>query len=186
MGIRIGNWQLASRGGVMQAARLAPLLAPLLALSACQRDAASEAQGQTSAVFEAADPSAQLALQPMLAEELEEFSLTGDLACYFADSPASDPLLLARGFVQSPGTKAAMLVKFGDEIVQGSATEAGGYDALLDGSTFDTAALLVDVARIDETAAPIGGGLQPACAALRVRQAGQPDVILQGYWTCGA
>ncbi len=181
MAIRIGNWRPVTRSCIM----LVATLAPMLALSACQRDAASQAQGQTSAVFEAPDPSAQLALQPMLAEELEENPLAGELGCYFADSPASDPLLVARGLVQSPGTKAAMLVKFGDEVVQGSATEAGGYDALLDGSTFDTAALLVDVARTDEAALNTGG-LQPARAALRVRQAGQPDVILQGYWTCGA
>jgi hypothetical protein len=156
-----------------------------MTLSGCQQDAASVAKSRSSEVFAASDPSNQLSLQPMLAEEVEEHPLAGDLGCYFADSPASDPLLLARGFLQSPGTTPTMLVKFADAVVEGSTTETGGYEALLDGGTFDTAALVVDVARIDGEA-PSGGGLQPARAALRVRQAGQPDVVLQGYWTCGA
>jgi hypothetical protein len=160
------------------------VLAASLALSACQRDAAVVAQQQHETVFEAPDLSNQLELQPVLAEELEAHELEGDLGCYFADSPAADPLLVARGMVQSPTTKAVMLVKFADAIVQGSATEAGGYDAIVDGSTFDTPALLVDVARVDDAGG--NGALQPARAALRVRQAGLPDVILQGYWTCGA
>lgn len=160
------------------------VLAASLALSACQRDAAVVAQQQHETVFEAPDLDGQLALQPMLAEELESHLLEGDLGCYFAENPASDPLLIARAMVQSPTTKAVMLVKFADAIVQGSATEAGGYEAIVDGGTFDTPALLVDVARIDD--AGDSGARQPARAALRVRQAGLPDVILQGYWTCGA
>ena len=178
-------------GGVMRiesAIRLRALTTGVLlaaSLSACQQDAASEAKSRTSEVFEASDPANRLSLQPMRAEELEEHPLAGDRGCYFADSPASDPLLLARGFLESPGTKPTMLVKFADAIVQGSTLELGGYDALLDGGTFDTAALVVDVARIEDEA-PAGGGLQPVRAALRVRQAGQPDVVLQGFWTCGA
>lgn len=160
------------------------VLAASLALSACQRDAAVVAQQQHETIFEAPEEDNQLELQPMLAEELEDHVLEGDLGCYFADNPASDPLLIARGMVQSPTTKAVMLVKFADAIVQGSATEAGGYEAIVDGSTFDTPALLVDVAPIEEMGE--SGALQPARAALRVRQAGLPDVILQGYWTCGA
>lgn len=176
MGRGIGNWQRTGACCIASAA--------MLALSACQKDAAGEAQGRSTTVFEAIDPATQLMLQPLLAEELEEYPLSGDMGCYFATSPAADPLLVTRGLIQSPATRAAMLVKFGGEVVTGSATEDGGYDAMVDGSTFDTAALLVDVARIE---APEAGnsGLQPARAALRVRQAGQAEVIVQGYWTCG-
>lgn len=161
------------------------VLALSLALVACRQNAAEEAKNRTSDVFAASDPANRLTLQPMRTEELEDNPLTGDLGCYFADSPVADPLLVARGFRQSPGTKAAMVVKFADAVVQGTATAAGGYDAIVSGGTFDTAALVVDVALIDAEA-PSGGGLQPARAALRVRQAGQPDVVLQGFWTCGA
>lgn len=167
------------------AVRSCIMLAAALALSACQQDAAGEAKNRSTNVFEAVDPAAQLALQPIPVEEREDHTLEGDLGCYFATSPAEDPLLVTRGLVQSPGTKAQMLVKFGDAVVQGSATEEGGYDAITDGSTFDTAALLVDVALIEEGTLQ-ASSMQPVRAALRVRQAGQPDVILQGYWTCGA
>ena len=122
---------------------------------------------------------------PLGGEELEEHVLEGDRGCYFADNPASDPLLVTRGFMQSPDSKPTMLVKYADGVVQGSAEETGGYDAIADGGTFDTAALVVDIAVID-TATEAGSSLQPVRAALRVRQAGQADVVLQGYWTCGA
>ena len=168
-----------------RALRAITALALVLTLSACQRNAAEEAKSRTSAIFEASDPTAQLALQPLLAEELEEHVLEGDRGCYFADNPAADPLLVTRGFMQSPTNKPTMLVKYADVVVQGNASEAGGYDAIADGGTFDTAALVVDVALI-ETASEAGTSLQPARAALRVRQAGQADVVLQGYWTCGA
>lgn len=166
-------------------ASVGTVLALGLLASACQQNAADEAKSRSSEIFEASDPDSRLTLQPILAEELEANPLTGDLGCYFADSPAADPLLVARGFVQSPGTKPTMLVKFADAVVPGAAADAGGYDGMINGGTFNTAALVVDVARIEDQA-PAGGGLQPARAALRVRQAGQPDVVLQGFWTCGA
>jgi len=153
-----------------------------LALAGCQRDAASEAQGSSEEIFASSDAIGALALQPLSLDEVEEHPLAGDLGCTFADNPAASPLLLARGLVASPGSKASALAKFADAVVEGRAVDAGGYDALVDGGSFDTAALTIDVARITDEA----GRADPSGrAALRVRQAGQGDVVMQGYWTCG-
>jgi len=163
--------------------RTALVMAGALALVGCQRDAASEAQNSTEEIFASSDVIGALALQPLSLDDIDEHPLTGDLGCTFADNPAASPLLLARGLVASPGSKASAVAKFADAVVEGRATDAGGYDALVDGGRFDTAALTINVARLtDEDGQPDPSGR----AALRVRQAGQPDVILQGYWTCGA
>lgn len=76
-----------------------------------------------------------------------------------------------------------MLVKYGGQVVQGHLQTPGGFDAMRQEATFDTAGMVIDVARIDVE--PDGSGsAAPGRALLRMTMAGQDQQIIEGFWLC--
>lgn len=170
------------------AATAAIAMLAVLGLSACERDAASRAsQEEATPVFSTGPGGPAYELQPMTTDDLEGAEIEGELACAFAINPAAEPLLLARGFVDAPVSKAQMLVKYADLVVQGNASEEGGYDAMVGGASFDTAAMVIEVAIVGDEVEDTKGFTEsaPRKAMIRVSQAGHEQTMVEGYWTCG-
>jgi len=165
--------------------RLALLLGSALALAGCQRDAASQAQSGNTDIFTSASQMDEFALQVMTEDELADHDLAGDYGCAFSIEQIGEPLMVARVFADSPDSRAEMLVKYGESITRGFATEAGGSDAIAKGGSFDTAGLMVDVALTEEE--PAGRGESPPYPAMiRVTQPVYGEAFIEGFWTCGA
>ena len=157
----------------------------LLALAACQQNAARDAQQRTAEVFADDDGLPAFALEPITREELDDFELEGDRRCAFAENPAFDPLLVATGFVRSPGSKVEVLVKLSGQVSEAQVVDEAslGLDAVIGGGSFDSGAAIIDIARIDQE--PDGSGpAAPDRAMIRLRMAGQDPWIGDGYWTC--
>jgi hypothetical protein len=162
------------------------IVAPLcvaLVLGGCQRDAAHVAQEAETEVFARADDLPLFTLQPISAYEQDDFVLQGNKRCMFSTNPAQPPLLLVAGFLRQPGARVEVLTKYGGQVVEGQLRTPGGFDAIQREATFDTAGMVIDVARIDVE--PDGSGpAAPGRALLRMTMAGQDQQIIEGYWLC--
>jgi hypothetical protein len=114
--------------------------------------------------------------------EIEGAGLAGELGCDFRVEPSS-VLLIAKGDVASP-SRARGIVKVGDSVEPVAAAEAGGFDAMLDGTTFVGQGKTIRIAVSPE--GPSGAGESPPVRATLTYQ--RPDGAsrrLLGIWTCG-
>ncbi len=135
-------------------------------------------------IFGAERPSGNIDLKAMTSEDLFEVEFDGEMGCAFSQSPAGEPLVLAYGWVGEDEDKADFAVKLNNRLERGDGEEEGGFDALLDGSTFSANGVLVEVAVVSRE--PAGSGAAPPLpAAMRASRPDGSQAIIRGFWTCG-
>jgi hypothetical protein len=118
-------------------------------------------------------------LRPLTTEMLQDADLEGEIGCSFTDNEA-DVLVVAFGNVATDDPADA-IVMVRDRPKRLSAP--GGFDAMLEGTTFAGEALELEVEIVGET---IGGGESPPFRArLTVRPADVRSQVHEGFWTCG-
>ena len=118
-------------------------------------------------------------LTPLTARDIALANLPGELACGFADR-GQRALLYASGDVRSD-EDAVGLLKIDGSVER--VTVAGGFDALLRDPVLTGSQATVAV-RIAEGASASGES-PPRPASILLERAGQPDVRVDGTWTCG-
>jgi hypothetical protein len=114
--------------------------------------------------------------------EIEGADLAGELGCDFASGPTS-VLLIAKGDVASPSS-ARGIVKIGEFVEPVVAGEVGGFNAMLDGTTFVGQGKTIRIA-VAKAAAAEGGESPPHRATLTYQRADGASRKLAGLWTCG-
>lgn len=164
--------------------RGAALVCAALALASCGRgNSPATADEEGTPVFTRPADLPLFTLEPITAYEQDEFTLSGDKRCAFATHPAQAPLLVATGYLRRPQAAVDALAKYGGQVVEAHLRTPGGFDAIQREATFDTGAMVIDVARIDVE--PDGSGrAAPGRALLRTTMAGQDEQIIEGYWLC--
>lgn len=147
-----------------------------LALAACGQTTPQPRHDETPAL--GASAPGELSLAALTANDLAT-PLGGELGCSFV--VGEEVLLVAKGNVDR-NARSEALAKVNGAIVRFSATEAGGYDGMVEGAAFSTEALNVEVL----TAARGDTGNEQAAynATLTVR-AGGVEQAYNGTWTCG-
>ncbi len=164
---------------------LAAGLLAVLAASGCQdhesrrAGAPGDAEVLTRTPQEAPDGTAPVALQALSLAELEAASLPGELACAFIDG--GQTLLLARGDVASSEPARGMVRVAGR---MHTVTAPGGFDAMLQGTRFQGAGLVIEVVPVGP---PVGRGESPPVPAELVVHgavAATPHNV-PGQWQCG-
>lgn len=146
-------------------------------LAACGPQAPAPAPAQSPV---ASEPSATsgLVLESLVGAPVE--GLSGELGCSFtADS--GDQLLIAMGFVASQDRSEAAVKRDG-AVLELQATEAGGFDGLDDGATFNVEGLSVEVTPGASRETGHEGSANDA--TLTVRADGQ-ERVYDGVWSCG-
>ena len=110
--------------------------------------------------------------------------LEGELACSFAESQGSAPLLVARGFADNENGRAQGLAGIAGEADRLMASAPGGFDAMIAGAHFGGRGMTYTVSLTG--AAATGGGESPAKPALLLLQrADGAERTIPGTWTCG-
>jgi hypothetical protein len=169
--------------GIMRGARVAVLLCLAVALVGCQRRAAPDIPEEETQVFTRPADMPLFTLEPIDPYEVEDYGLEGDKRCAFSTHPAVPPLVVATGFLRRPQASVDVLVKYGGQLVDGTSVTPGGFDGIRQEARFDTAGMVIDVARI--AVEPDGSGpAAPGRALLRMTMAGQDEQIIEGFWIC--
>jgi hypothetical protein len=106
--------------------------------------------------------------------------LGGELSCSFR--AGEQLLLLASGIVASQERSEA-LIKRDDAVVEMTASEPGGYDAMVDGETFAADRLTIEVRTGAEN--PTGGEQVEYSATLSARDGAGGERVYEGTWSCG-
>lgn len=162
-------------------------MSPLDAVRAFLAVATLSACSQETTTTNAAAPAAEQVAQAQAAAELAEVrmpqdteGLGGELSCSFRDE-AGRLLLLGSGIVQAAEpSKAAIRIGETGQLLQSS--EAGGYDAMVDGATFTNGAVSVTIAPGAEQP---DGSEQVHYAATATLAAAAAQRVYTGVWTCG-
>ncbi|MCX7677577.1 MAG: hypothetical protein N2Z59_09415 [Alteraurantiacibacter sp.] len=157
---------------------------PCLILAACSPEAENSRDAAHTPVFGSAEAASRLVLEPLGSADLAQLRLEGDMGCFFAENPADDPLLVARGKVKAPQSVAQAAIRYAGTVHSGDVQETGGFEALLGGASLSTAALAVTVRPEQGDVGTPSGQMVPRTAQLTVTQAGHPDTVITGFWTC--
>ena len=164
--------------------RLLTLTAAAALVVACAPPADDSAAAATPdpGVTEPASPAelAGLDVQPMTYEEFAAVVPPG-LGCSFESG--EDLLVVASGpDDNSAGHDAA--IKIGDEVIALTGLETGGFDALVDGGTFEGSGVIVRITRSSDGRQ---AGIESTAwdAHLEAERSGR-QLALTGTWSCGA
>ncbi len=127
----------------------------------------------------------ELRLDPLSAADRDAVTLDGELGCSFTRTGDSSPLLLAMGNVDAPDSRAEGMVHFAGIATRIMATQAGGFDAIIEGGRFAAKGLTIDVKRGKAPMPGATGESPPYPAALRAMRADGAERSFNGTWTCG-
>ncbi|NML05303.1 hypothetical protein [Sphingomonas sp. G-3-2-10] len=141
---------------------------------------APEVAGNASGATIGGDGS-EIVLNPLTAADVEGAKLEGELACSFATSASTAPLLLGKANV-GPNETAWSVVKVSDDVEPLSA--GGGFNAMVRGVTFSGKGKTIRIAPTGEKAAESGES-PPVPATLTYDRADGARRVIEGLWTCG-
>lgn len=159
----------------------AALVLPLLMAACADRSANGNAAQPEPATAASPSPTgpARGRLMPLSAADIADANLSGDLACAFADE-GGRAVFHATGLAGSSRV-AEGLIRLGGTVAR--VTAPGGYDRMVDGTTF---ASPVTKVRIWNIGAAEGDGASPPRPATLNWTAGDgTQGSVSGRWTCG-
>ncbi|MDH5835108.1 hypothetical protein [Luteimonas kalidii] len=119
-------------------------------------------------------------LDPLVAADLEQPGLTGELACSFAPEAGAAPMLYAMGVVASD-TPATGIVKVAGHVE--GLRSPGGFSGMLDDPTFTGRGTTIRIAATGPAAG--GGESPPRPATLTYLRADGASRTFEGWWQCG-
>ncbi|MEN7538331.1 hypothetical protein [Aurantiacibacter flavus] len=171
--------------------RTLPLLLAPLILAACNEGApeppvASDepAAPVASGVSMAEGQSAPIMLDVIMPEDIAAEPLDGELGCSFSFSRNDDPLLVAKGFVDSQ-RQAMGAVKIDGTVMRLAKDGKGGFGDMPDGASFTngTVSARVEVTgEADPGAAPSESPLKTARLTIA---RGTRQIVIDGFYACG-
>ncbi len=170
--------------------RTLPLLFAPLFLAACNQSApdqpvASEAPTASAAAGAsmAGGQSAPIMLDVIMPEDLAAEPLEGELGCSFSFSRSDDPLLVAKGVVDSQ-SQAMGAVKIDGTVMRLAKEGKGGFGDMPDGASFTngTVSARVEVTgEADPGAAPSESPLKTARLTIA---RGTRQIVIDGFYAC--
>ncbi|MXO65123.1 hypothetical protein [Altericroceibacterium endophyticum] len=155
---------------------------PLSVLAACSPQQSDNPAAQASATPEPAS-AAGLLIAPLGRGDLEQIEMPGELGCAFAPQTGQAALLVAKGFVDEESPASAVFKPNG-KITLLKGGEEGGYDALINGSTFAGGDWSVTVERASDMAMSDNES-PPYPALMSVSGINGEELSIDGVWTCG-
>ena len=165
--------------------RTLPLLSAALMLAACSDGAPDQPVGSDAAIPADAASGASLAegqsapimLDVILPDDLAAEPLVGELGCSFSFSRTDDPLLVAKGFVDSQ-SQAMGAVKIDGTVMRLAKEGAGGFGDMPSGASFTNGTVNVRVEVTGEARSRCGAerkSAQDRAADYRTRHAPDRD-----------
>ena len=165
------------------------LLAPFM-LAACNQGAPDQPAGNDAPAAPIASgasmvegQSAPIMLDVILPEDLADEPLEGELGCAFSYSQNDDPLLVAKGFVDSQ-SQAMGGVKIDGTVMRLTKEGKGGFGDMPDGASFTngTVSARVEVTgEADPGAAPSESPLKTARLTI---SRGTRQIVIDGFYAC--
>tara|TARA_A100001391_G_scaffold119169_5_gene81065 strand:+ start:2594 stop:3118 length:525 start_codon:yes stop_codon:yes gene_type:complete len=170
--------------------RTLPLLFAPLMLAACNQSASEQpvdngepAASASSGASLSDGQSAPIMLDVILPDDLAAEPLKGDLGCSFSFSRNDDPLLVAKGFVDSQ-SQAMGAVKIDGTVMRLPKEGLGGFGDMPSGASFTNGTVNARVevtGEADPGAAPSESPLKTARLTIA---RGTRQIVIDGFYAC--